>query len=80
MDLVRKILREIALFGACALSVAIVGLIAVDQLVMPRYVRQGVEVPVPDLIGLTPLAGACAIAGRGPAHERTRTAMGCFCA
>ena len=54
MDLVRKILREAALFGACAIFVAIVGLIILDQIAMPRYVRQGVEVTVPDLKGLTP--------------------------
>ena len=54
MDLVRKILREAALFCACAIFVAGVGLIIMDQIVMPCYVRQGVEVTVPDLKGLTP--------------------------
>ncbi len=54
MNLVPKILREMALFGACAIFVATVGLIVADQIAMPRYVRQSVEVAVPDLIGLTP--------------------------
>ena len=54
MNLALKILREIALFGVCAIFTAIIGLIVVDQIAMPIYVRQGVEVAVPDLIGLTP--------------------------
>ena len=54
MDLPLKVLREIALFAACAIFTAIIGLIVVDQIAMPIYVRQGVEVAVPNLTGLTP--------------------------
>lgn len=54
MDWMKKILREIIVFGACAVFTATVGLIVVDQVVMPRYVRQHVQVTVPDLVGLTP--------------------------
>lgn len=54
MDLFKKILREVVLFGACALFTGIVGLIVIDQIVMPKFVRQGVQVSVPDLVGLTP--------------------------
>lgn len=54
MDWVKKILRELVLFGACAAFTGIVGLIVIDQIVMPKFVRQGVQVSVPDLIGLTP--------------------------
>ena len=65
MDWVLKILREIVLFGACAVFTATVGLIVVDQFVMPRYVRQGVQVAVPDLIGLTPAQARARLRGKG---------------
>lgn len=65
MDWVLKILREIVLFGACAMFTATVGLIVVDQFVMPRYVRQGVQVAVPDLIGLTPAQARARLRGKG---------------
>jgi beta-lactam-binding protein with PASTA domain len=53
MDYLKKILRELILFGACAVFTGIVGLIVLDQVVMPRFVRQNVQVSVPDLVGLT---------------------------
>lgn len=65
MDWVLKILREIILFGACAVFTATVGLIVVDQFVMPRYVRQGVQVTVPDLVGLTPVQARARLRGKG---------------
>ncbi|MDP6038570.1 MAG: PASTA domain-containing protein, partial [Candidatus Latescibacteria bacterium] len=58
-------MREIVLFGACAVFTATVGLIVVDQFVMPRYVRQGVQVAVPDLIGLTPAQARARLRGKG---------------
>jgi len=54
MDWIKRIFREVILFGACAVFTATVGLIVIDQVVMPRYVRQHVQVTVPDLVGLTP--------------------------
>ena len=77
MDLVRKILREAALFCACAIFVAGVGLIIMDQIVMPRYVRQRRGSNRARSQRADTRAGTGAVAGRGPAHERTRTAMGC---
>ncbi len=65
MNLGLKILREIALFGACAIFTAIIGLIVVDQIAMPIYVRQGVEVTVPDLIGLTPAQAQARLQDKG---------------
>ena len=65
MNLPLKILREIALFGACATITAIIGLIVIDQIVMPVYVRQGVEVSVPDLIGLTPSQAQARLQDKG---------------
>jgi serine/threonine-protein kinase len=53
MDLVQKILRESILFITCAIFVAIIGLVVVDQIIMPKFVRQGIQVTVPDLAGLT---------------------------
>ena len=65
MNLALKILREIALFGVCAIITAIIGLIVVDQIVMPVYVRQGDEVAVPDLIGLTPSQAQARLQDKG---------------
>ena len=65
MNLPLKILREIALFGMCAIFTAIIGLIVVNQFVMPIYVRQGVEVSVPDLIGLTPSQALARLQDKG---------------
>ena len=65
MNLPLKILREIALFGVCAIITAIIGLIVVDQIVMPFYVRQGDEVAVPDLIGLTPSQAQARLQDKG---------------
>lgn len=65
MNLALKILREIALFGACAIFTAIIGLIVVDQIAMPIYVRQGVEVAVPNLTGLTPSQAQAQLQDKG---------------
>jgi len=54
MDWVKKILREFALIGACAIFSGVVGLVVLDQVIMPRFVRQGIQVTVPDLVGLKP--------------------------
>lgn len=60
-----KILRETALFIACAIFMAIVGLIVMDQFVMPRFVRQSVQITVPDLVGLTQAQARARLAGQG---------------
>lgn len=60
-----KILREGALFIACAVFTAITGLIVIDQFVMPRFVRQSVQIAVPDLVGLTPAQAKARLASQG---------------
>ena len=59
------ILREAALFIACAVFTAVVGLIVMDQVVMPRFVRQSVQITVPDLVGLTPAQARARLASQG---------------
>lgn len=65
MDWVKKILREVVLFGACATFTGIVGLVILDQVVMPKFVRQGIQVSVPDLVGLTPQQARARLSGKG---------------
>lgn len=65
MDWVKKILREVVLFGACAVFTGIVGLVVLDQFVMPKFVRQGMQISVPDLIGLTPQQARARLSGKG---------------
>lgn len=64
MDWVKKILREVVLFGACAVFTGIVGLVVLDQVIMPRFVRQGVQVSVPDLVGLKPAQARARLSGK----------------
>ena len=52
--MIRSILREVVLFGACGIFVATLGLILVDTVIMPRIVRKGIQVEVPDIIDLAP--------------------------
>jgi eukaryotic-like serine/threonine-protein kinase len=61
----KKILGELILFGVCAVFVGIVGLVVLDQVVMPQFVRQGIEVTVPDLEGLTPAEARARLSGKG---------------
>jgi len=52
--MLRAIVREVVLFVACAFFTATVGLIVVDTVIMPRLVRKGQQVSVPDIVDLTP--------------------------
>lgn len=65
MELFKKILRESILFITCGIFVATLGLIVVDQIIMPRFVRQGIQVTVPDLIGLSSTQARARLASYG---------------
>ncbi len=52
--MVKRILREAGLFAGCAVLTGIVGLMLLDRFIMPRLVRTGQRVEVPDIVDLTP--------------------------
>ncbi len=61
----RNIAREILLFGACAIFTGTVGILVVDAVIMPRYVRKGEQIEVPRLVDLTPDQARRALAKKG---------------
>jgi len=52
--MLRTIGREIVLFIACAMFTGAVGLILLDSWLMPKYVRKGQQIEVPDVMDRTP--------------------------
>ena len=61
----RNIAREMLLFGACAIFTGTVGILVVDAVIMPRYVRKGEQIEVPRLVDLTPDQARRALAKKG---------------
>lgn len=61
----RTFLWKAALFAVCAILTGTVGLVLVDTVIMPRLVRQGMRVEVPDLVDLTPARARTRLDGRG---------------
>lgn len=54
-----------ALFAGCAVLTGIVGLVLLDRFIMPRLVRTGQRVEVPDIVNLTPEDAGRALSRRG---------------
>ena len=63
--MVRSVVREVILFAACAVFTGTVGLVLLDVVIMPRIVRKGQQVEVPDIVELTPQQARRKLAGRG---------------
>ena len=63
--MVKRILREAGLFAGCAVITGIVGLILLDRFIMPRLVRAGQRVEVPDIVDLTPEDAGLTLSQRG---------------
>ena len=63
--MVRRFLREAALFMGCAVLTGVVGLVLLDRFIMPRLVRAGQRVEVPDIVNLTPEDAGHALSRRG---------------
>ena len=61
----KRILREAALFAGCAVLTGTVALILLDRFIMPRLVRAGQRVEVPDIVDLTPEDASRALSQRG---------------
>ncbi len=80
--MVKRLIREAALFAGCAVFTGIVGLILLDRFIMPRLVRAGQRVEVPDIVNLTPEDAGRALSRRGlrlklqPARWDTSVAEG----
>jgi serine/threonine-protein kinase len=51
---IKSVVREAILFAACAVFTGTVGLIILDLVIMPRIVRKGQQVEVPDIVELAP--------------------------
>lgn len=63
--MLKSVLREGMLFGACAVFTAVVGLILLDTVIMPRVVRKGMQVEVPDIVNLSPVQARQKLASYG---------------
>ncbi len=63
--MVKRFLREAALFAGCAVLTGVVGLILLDRFIMPRLVRAGQRVEVPDIVNLKPEDAGRALSQRG---------------
>ena len=63
--MIKRILREAGLFAGCAVLTGIVGLVLLDRFIMPRLVRAGQRVEVPDIVSLTPEDAGRALSQRG---------------
>lgn len=63
--MLRAIGREVVLFIACAVFTGAVGLILLDSWLMPRYVRKGQQIEVPNLIDRTPVQARLLLARKG---------------
>ena len=61
----KRILREAALFAGCAVLTGTVALILLDRFIMPRLVRAGQRVEVPDIVDLAPEDASRALSQRG---------------
>ena len=71
MGVLKAVLREVILFVACAIFTGTVGLIVVDTIVMPRLVRKGKQVEVPNVVELKPDQARVRLRKRG-LHMKTR--------
>ncbi len=63
--MLRAIGREVVLFIACAVFTGAAGLILVDSWLMPRFVRKGQQIKVPDVIDQTPAQARQLLARKG---------------
>ncbi|MCZ6635784.1 MAG: PASTA domain-containing protein [bacterium] len=71
MGVLKAVLREVTLFVACAIFTGTVGLIVVDTIVMPRLVRKGQQVEVPNVVELRSDQARVRLRRRG-LHMKTR--------
>ena len=63
--MIRVALREVLLIAACVILTGTLGLIVVDTVVMPRIVRKGLQVEVPDIVDQTPEQAKRSLSPRG---------------
>lgn len=61
----RTIAREIVLLIACAIFTGTVGLILLDSWIMPKYVRKGQQIEVPDIVDQTPAQARTQLSRKG---------------
>ncbi len=61
----KSLLREVVLFGACAVLTGTILLILMDAVIMPYVVRKGRQVEVPDIVDLTPAQARRKLARHG---------------
>ena len=61
----RNIGREILLFVACAIFTGTIGMLVVDSVIMPRYIRKGEQIEVPGIVDLTPGQARRALSKKG---------------
>ena len=78
----RSLFREVVLFAACAVFTGTAGLILLDSVIMPRVVRKGQQVQVPNIVDMAPRRASRTLARYGlilkvqPARWDTRIAKG----
>lgn len=61
----RNIGREALLFIACAIFTGTVGLLVADTVILPKYIRKGEQIEVPNIVDLTPDQARRALAKKG---------------
>jgi eukaryotic-like serine/threonine-protein kinase len=61
----RNIGREVLLFIACAIFTGTVGLLVADTVILPRYIRKGEQIEVPQVTDLTPDQARRALSKKG---------------
>ena len=61
----KRALREVLLFAGCAVITGTVALILLNRFIMPRLVRAGQRVEVPDIVDLTHQEAGQALSQRG---------------
>ncbi len=61
----RNIGRQVLLFVACAIFTGTVGLLVADTVILPRFIRKGEQIKVPNIVDLSPDQARRALAKKG---------------
>jgi len=65
VERLRNIGREVLLFAACAVFTGTVGLLVADTVILPKYIRKGEQIEVPNVVDLTPNQARRALSKKG---------------